>query len=521
MRARVILYKGPTTSGSDSYAWFTRPMLRQVPTTTGGPASYAPGNGRASLTTVNSSVISAAQAAADANSAVASLTNTVRANAGGNPNMVPNAGFENGLTGWTGSVGNFALSSNTEFGNYVVAFTNGTYAIASPSFSVQAGAQYTISADTQLVATGGAVYVDIIYQDAAGGGITGGDSGETVRGPGHFFTTDGSGRQATKFTSTAPVGAVKAIARFVVSGVTGISNACFRQIKVEKGPLATAYSNDVAVTQAFTAIAGANGNIATLTQRVDAGSNPNLLQNATFERGSFTGWIANMAGWGIASNMWGTYAYNNAAMANGAADYLYQDVQGIVPGTSYTASIEAGFAITGGAGYWQITFQWINASNVLISATDSPMLNTSMGFAADGSTRKKFTATAPAGTSWLRIVFYFVKNSGTLVERNIRLTKLEVGTIATPYSSEASVMQSFSAINGMYARWGVAVSVGGKVTGRVKLDGTGTTSSFDVEADSFSVTKTGGGARTEFANGAWKIWDASNVLRVQLGNLDV
>jgi len=66
------------------------------------------------------------------------------------------------------------------------------------------------------------------------------------------------------------------------------------------------------------------------------------------------------------------------------------------------------------------------------------------------------------------------------------------------------------------ASWSVTVRADNRVAG-LRLGLEGGTSSFDVYADSFKVSKPEGGARTEFSDGNWRVYDANGTLRVALG----
>lgn len=66
------------------------------------------------------------------------------------------------------------------------------------------------------------------------------------------------------------------------------------------------------------------------------------------------------------------------------------------------------------------------------------------------------------------------------------------------------------------ATTGVVLDVNGRASGFASTNN-GATSSFDVLADKFTLSAPGGGARTEFSSGNWRIYDGSNVLRVRLG----
>ena len=58
-------------------------------------------------------------------------------------------------------------------------------------------------------------------------------------------------------------------------------------------------------------------------------------------------------------------------------------------------------------------------------------------------------------------------------------------------SHSTSISQLMSTTDGLKAMWGVQINTDGKVIGRVKLDGSNGTSSFDVLADSFTVSAPG------------------------------
>lgn len=66
------------------------------------------------------------------------------------------------------------------------------------------------------------------------------------------------------------------------------------------------------------------------------------------------------------------------------------------------------------------------------------------------------------------------------------------------------------------AQWAVDVRADGKVGG-VRLGVTGQEAVFDIVADRFRVSPSGGGERTEYSNGNWRVYDGSGVLRVAMG----
>lgn len=70
--------------------------------------------------------------------------------------------------------------------------------------------------------------------------------------------------------------------------------------------------------------------------------------------------------------------------------------------------------------------------------------------------------------------------------------------------------------NDAYASWQVMTDVNGYIAG-LQLKNTGGTSNFRVRSDVFEVVPPGGGARTEFSNGNWRVYDAAGTLRVAMG----
>lgn len=63
---------------------------------------------------------------------------------------------------------------------------------------------------------------------------------------------------------------------------------------------------------------------------------------------------------------------------------------------------------------------------------------------------------------------------------------------------------------------GVVQDVNGYVTG-ITSENTGTSSAVKIRSDKLEISAPGGGARTEFSQGAWKIYDAANRKRIHLG----
>jgi len=128
----------------------------------------------------------------------------------------------------------------------------------------------------------------------------------------------------------------------------------------------------------------------------------------------------------------------------------------------------------------------------------------------------------------------FASLSSTVSTLN-SMVSTQGSAISTLQSSTASLQSTVSAqgvtvsehsaaiagvegdVTAMAGRWSAAINVNGRVVGLVKLDGTGQTSTLDVEADAFRIMKSGGGERFEFSDGNGRVYDSSGTLRVRWG----
>lgn len=83
-------------------------------------------------------------------------------------------------------------------------------------------------------------------------------------------------------------------------------------------------------------------------------------------------------------------------------------------------------------------------------------------------------------------------------------------------SLQTQVTTAQSGVTTMYARYTLALDVNGYVSG-IRSENTGSTSSFDVLADTFRILKPGGGERFEYSSGNGRVYDSGNTLRVRWG----
>lgn len=169
---------------------------------------------------------------------------TVQARIRVRPNIVPNGGFERGLSGIGGDLAGWYVSDDVWGRVAYCASLNGSGSLFFPTFPAAAGGTYTISGDSLLAGTSGLTYFDIQWLDA-GGGSLGYSSAPGVISGSHGFTSDDSGRIAHSSAAVAPTGAVQGRPRFVWQSSVGNTLMGCRLCKVELGGLpATLYTSE-------------------------------------------------------------------------------------------------------------------------------------------------------------------------------------------------------------------------------------------------------------------------------------
>ncbi|WP_237449576.1 hypothetical protein [Novosphingobium silvae] len=272
----------------------------------------------------------------------------------------------------------------------------------------------------------------------------------------------------------------------------------------------TVSAQGASITSGQTALSSLETRMASAETAVTTAGNPNLLYNAGFERGDLSSWSQGGSTWGIQgnpTNTWGVYAVSNGNIANNASAYLETASVGVDGGVPYTFSADAGHFISGGTGRYYLQLLWMGADNAtLISEVAGPVRTAGDNFDPTGVKRRAMavTATAPSNARYVRCRIIWQKTSGTSTSMHVRQAKLERGSVATGYSAEASVRQSFESINGLYARAAVRLDVNGYVSGW-EANNNGSQGNFIVNADSFEIRKPAGGPRTEYSNGVWRV----------------
>jgi peptidoglycan hydrolase CwlO-like protein len=307
----VILLKNSTKAGSESYGWFTRPQLAQVPGLTGGPVAYSPGsasttistqatalsNATSSLasltTTVNtqgatissqataistlegqqSSLSSTVSAQGAAISSLQTTTSTLQGNvaslttrvAASSPNLLPNGGLENGFASGVGSAGGYSFAISADWGPIASTTATGTQVFQFAPVAANAGRVYTLACDSVCTGSGSAVYCDMLFRNAAGDILL--DSAQNILATVSDFDTTTGRRGQIAVTATAPTGTTNIVCRFVGVPQNG-GTVGFRQMKLERGSTWSPYSAEASITQSFSTLSTLGTQYASLSSTV-------------------------------------------------------------------------------------------------------------------------------------------------------------------------------------------------------------------------------------------------------------
>lgn len=179
---------------------------------------------------------------------------------------MPNGGFDNGTVGWT-SGGSLSLGFSNTVGKYLTVTSNASsFFVNSPAVPVDVGTVYTVSADTQFLASAGSMVLHLIWLNSGGTEISR-VTLSPVRG-GHNFDNQNINRAANAVSGTAPANAVNALVQFQWNGVSGLTHAAIRLIKFEPFAPWTPYSSEAAIRVSYESISTLNTNVASLSTTV-------------------------------------------------------------------------------------------------------------------------------------------------------------------------------------------------------------------------------------------------------------
>ena len=303
-------------------------------------------------------------------------------------------------------------------------------------------------------------------------------------------------------------------------------------------------AQSASVTQMQTALSTATTDIALLQTQVSSGGG-NFVTNSEMSGsgGHGYGTVASAIGWSYYANHPNVVASvngagvpwmiggqeNNLAVYQTGADQAhlglwYQDVP-VKVGVWYEFSCIAAAHRCG----VNIYLEWKNNAGGTIEIVPGHTIATPGGGGPLlGSWSPLFMkASPPDGTTNARIIMQKLPSNVGEADSwawfsRPQLAETSVnGPSPKPYSSgnnRAVVSVQQASINGLFARWGFEIDVNGYVSGMV-MNNNGQRADLNFLADRVRFIAPGGGARTEYANGAWKVFDANGVKRVQMGNL--
>lgn len=301
------------------------------------------------------------------------------------------------------------------------------------------------------------------------------------------------------------------------------------------------YANANAVSLLDARVTTAEGNItaqSTAITQVQASLVPsqNLIYNPTAGNGS-TGWVyvgTSGSYAQIVSELFGKYGkmwrFNLPLVAFDAG-------LGNVS-TTHPILIPSGgsrqFTFSGDI-YWHansgptppfIEVRWLDGSNVEIDSGNRPRVNAN----TLGWKRYSATATGPTGAVRAQIIARQLSTPTGTSYLGVCNLKFEAGTTATPYSDDTTVAGTATAttsldarvtttetgVTTLYARYTLALNVNGYVSG-IRSENTGTTSTFDILADTVRILAPAGGARLEMSSSNIRVYDSGGTLRVRMG----
>lgn len=232
------------------------------------------------IATANSAISSNQQAISGLQSSVATVEQQVTA---GSANLLPNGSFEKGLEGYSNINPYFSPSSGSGWGSHVVAYLpdnlSGYFVyFDSPQIAVEPSATLTVSADAALWTYAGedsSIWFEVFEYGADGTAVT----AHYTAGPRHYGQRNfGTGRVSATFTVGTGTASIR-IRPVAASDSGHLRIVGWRQIKVERGAIATAYSSEASVSMLAGAMTTAEGKMAAYLRNVAAaGATKALLE---------------------------------------------------------------------------------------------------------------------------------------------------------------------------------------------------------------------------------------------------
>lgn len=168
------------------------------------------------------------------------------------------------------------------------------------------------------------------------------------------------------------------------------------------------------------------------------------------------------------------------------------------PGDVFDVSVDVnGFLMTTGA-WGAIGIQFYDKAGTSLGTLAIPGTSPTVGQGWEYA-KTGVTPAAPAGAARCCALMFCTDNGGGAAAFN-NLSIVKRGVIGATAAASHTV----------------ALDVNGFISGTQSMNN-GTISSFNIRADVFQISAPSGGARTEYSNGHWRVYDAAGGLRVKLG----
>ena len=233
-------------------------------------------------------------------------------------------------------------------------------------------------------------------------------------------------------------------------------------------------------------------------------------------------------------------AASGETMVSERANYVDLVANGPMPGTGLT-TVEYTYTPTAGTWLGSLSFyNWtgFTGNYDLISVQIIPRMDAVYAYtdaAVLSETTARTTAQSAAASDRSLIRAEFAAADTGVASTAAALVTAESSARATAVSAVASSVTSLtSTVSGhtstlstqattiagidgrVAAKYSLTLDVDGRVSGFTS-EAAGNVASFNILADVFSITKPGGGAKTEFSNGNWRVYDSLGNLRVRFG----
>jgi hypothetical protein len=313
-------------------------------------------------------------------------------------NMVPNAGFESGTSGWIDWGNVSVVSGQANSGTLALRVGAGAGGAGQEVAGVVPGNTYRLSAQAKVSAASETVYIGVNFIDASGAP----------------FTQNSVLVNSTTYTSAsldvvAPPNAVRALVYVWKNAGSGVAS----------------------VDDFFLHDTGRHG-----TATISSG---NLVVNGGFDRRDRE--LADWVDWGNAIEVSETGPGFDVVQVGRGAGGIGQDIGGIVAGGSYRVSAVARVNAPGDVGYLGVMFMddagtGLRAQNVVFRSTG-------------GYTRVQADVTAPAGATKAQVFVW--KNAGPAFAYldDVALVQLTPGSPSSPSDSHTVLANATTTARGV------------------------------------------------------------------------